>query len=278
MLKNKEGGRRTRNVPRESLPGKPLISVITVAFNGAATLQDTIHSVLRQTYDNVEYIVIDGDSADGTLDILHSHDAQIDYWLSEPDAGIYDAMNKGLALASGEIVGFLNSDDFYADATVLEQVARAFQEEALDAVYADLLYVTQDNRNIVRYWQSRLFEKGDFSRGWCPAHPTFYMRRSVVARYGVFDRSFKLAADVELMMRYLEWGGIRSKYIPNVWVRMRVGGQTNQSLKNIIRQNKEVLRALKKNAVPFSAFLFAVHKMASRARQFVSGRIRRFQE
>jgi glycosyltransferase involved in cell wall biosynthesis len=272
MWKDKKGGKRTSNVLKASQPGKPLISVITVVFNGAETLEDTIRSALGQTYDNVEYIVIDGGSADGTLEILHTYDAQIDYWISEPDAGIYDAMNKGLALASGEIVGFLNSDDFYAKTTVLEQIAQAFQDKELDAVYADLLYVSQDNRKVVRYWQSKTFENGNFAKGWCPAHPTFYTRASVVTRYGAFDQSFNLAADAELMMRYLEWGGIRSKYIPDVWIRMRVGGKTNQSLKNIVLQNKEIFRALEKNAVPFSIVLFAVSKIVNRAWQFVAGR------
>lgn len=241
------GGLRARNLLKKKHGIKPLIS-ITVVFNGAATIEHTIRSVLDQTYDNIEHIVIDGGSTDGTVDILRCYDVYLDFWISETDSGIYDAMNKGIALASGDVVGFLNADDLFADETVLEQVAEAFRDDALDACFADLVYVSRDNRKVLRLWKSRPFSPGDFATGWCPAHPTFYVRKSVLDRYGGFDKSFKLAADFELMMLLLEQDKIRTAYFPRVWVRMRVGGQTNQSWKNILMQNKEIMLALKKMA------------------------------
>jgi glycosyltransferase involved in cell wall biosynthesis len=251
------------------------ITVITVCYNSASTIGDTLRSIASQSYKDLEHLVIDGGSTDGTLEIVRAWEGHRLRLVSEPDEGIYDAMNKGLALAAGGIVGFLNADDFYADQTVLEQIANVFQDEKVDACYADLVYVSQDNRRVVRYWESKPFTKGDFALGWCPAHPTFYVRKSVVDRNGCFDKSFRLAADAELMMRYLEREEIRSTYKPGVWVRMRLGGQTNQSLSNVVRQNKEVLRALRKNGVPFSTTLFAATKVANRVRQFFTGRVRR---
>jgi glycosyltransferase involved in cell wall biosynthesis len=228
-----------------------------------------------QGHADVEHLVIDGSSKDGTLEIVRSHSNPQIHLISEPDKGIYDAMNKGLALASGEIVGFLNSDDFYADGAVLAKIANAFQDPVVEACYADLVYVTQDTSRVVRYWKSKPFTKGDFAKGWCPAHPTFYVRRSVIERLGYFDQSYKLAADVELMMRYLERGQVRTAYIPHLLVRMRLGGATNQSWKNIVQQNKEIFAALRKNGIPFSIIWFLVNKVISRLWQFAVGRARR---
>ncbi len=251
------------------------ISVITVAYNGEKTIADTLDAVAIQTHTDVEHLVIDGASQDGTVEIVRSHANPKIRLLSEPDKGIYDAMNKGLALACGEIVGFLNSDDFYADSTVLAKIASAFQDPAVDACYADLVYVTQDNSRVVRYWKSKPFIKGDFAKGWCPAHPTFYVRKSVIERLGLFDREFKLAADFEFMVRYLERDKIPAVYIPHVLVRMRLGGATNQSWKNIVLQNKEIFAALRKNGVPFSSMWFVANKVVSRLWQFAAGRVRR---
>jgi glycosyltransferase involved in cell wall biosynthesis len=219
--------------------------------------------------------VVDGASTDETLALVSNHHNSNIRLVSEPDKGIYDAMNKGFALATGEVVGFLNSDDFYADSAVIAKIANAFQDPAVDACYADLVYVTQDNSRVVRYWKSKPFTKGDFAKGWCPAHPTFYVRKSVIERLGFFDLSYKLAADMEFMMRYLECGQVRAAYIPHVLVRMRLGGATNQSWKNIVYQNKEIFSALRKNGVPFSRMLFVANKVVSRLWQFVAGRVRR---
>jgi glycosyltransferase involved in cell wall biosynthesis len=253
----------------------PSISIITVCYNASKTIRDTLESVAKQSFTDFEHLIIDGGSTDGTLEIVREWTRHQLRLVSEPDEGIYDAMNKGLALASGEIVGFLNSDDFYAGPAVLQQIANAFEDNSVDACYADLVYITQDNGQVVRCWKSKSFVKGDFAQGWCPAHPTFYVRKSVVARFGLFDTSYRLAADAELMMRYLERGEVNARYVPSVWVRMRLGGKTNQSIVSIFRQNREIIRALERNAVPFSTFWFAGKKIANRARQFILGRIRR---
>ena len=253
------------------------ISIITVAFNAARTIADTFESVAAQTHPEIEHIVVDGASTDGTQEVVKRHAKHGARLISEPDKGIYDAMNKGLAQTTGEVVGFLNSDDFYADASVLAKIANAFQDPAVDACYADLVYVTQDNSRVVRYWKSKPFTKGDFAKGWCPAHPTFYVRKSVIERLGYFDQSYKLAADVEFMMRYLERGQVRAAYIPHVLVRMRLGGASNQSWDNVVQQNKEIFAALRKNGVPFSRMWFAANKVVSRLKQFVAGRIRQHQ-
>jgi GT2 family glycosyltransferase len=186
-------------------------------------------------------------------------------------------MNKGFIEATGDVIGFLNSDDFYADDAVLAKIANTFQDPAVEACYADLVYVSQDKSRVVRYWKSSPFTKGDFAKGWCPAHPTFYLRRSAIERLGYFDQSFKLAADVEFMMRYLEHGQVRAVYIPNVFVHMRLGGVTNQSWKNIFLQNKEIFSALRINRIPFSKMSFLVKKMFSRLWQFAVGRMKHHQ-
>ena len=253
------------------------ISVITVGYNSEKTIADTLNAVAIQTHSDIEHLVIDGASKDGTVEMVRRHANSKIRLVSEPDTGIYDAMNKGLTRATGEVVGFLNSDDFYADSAVLAKIANAFQDPEVDACYADLMYVTQDNSRVVRYWKSKPFTKGDFAKGWCPAHPTFYVRKSVIARLGHFDQTYKLAADVEFMMRYLECGQIRAVYIPHVLVRMRVGGASNHSWKSIVQVNKEILAALRKNGIPFSRMWFAASKVVSRLNQFVHGRIRRHQ-
>jgi glycosyltransferase involved in cell wall biosynthesis len=246
------------------------ISVITVSYNSEATIGDTVRSVASQSYENIEHLVIDGKSTDATIKVVEANRHPKLILSSEPDDGIYDAMNKGLKQATGELIGFLNSDDFYAEPTVLDKVVAAFHDDSIEACYADLVYVTPDNSRVARLWKSKAFVNGDFAKGWSPAHPTFYVRRSALARLGLFDQSFKLAADAEFMMRYLEAGKIKSVYIPNVLVRMRLGGATNQSLKNIWEQNKEIFIALHKNKIHYNAFIFIFNKIFSRVCQFAS--------
>ena len=248
------------------------VTVITVAYNSSATIADTLTSVASQSHQNFEHLVIDGKSKDTTVQVVEASLHPNLILTSAPDSGIYDAMNKGLSRASGEVIGFLNSDDFYADATVLEKVAAAFQDVSVEACFADLVYVTPDKSRVARYWKSKPFAKGDFAKGWCPAHPTFYIRKSALQRLGGFDQSFKLAADVEFMMRYLENGSVKSMYIPHVFVRMRLGGASNQSWGNVWKQNQEIFLALKKNKVPFSVVGFWAHKVLSRAWQHVAAR------
>lgn len=246
------------------------ITVITVCYNSAATIGDTLAAVARQGYKNVEHLIVDGASTDGTVDIVRQWAGHSVVLNSEPDKGIYDAMNKGFALATGDVIGFLNSDDFYADGSALEKIAAAFQDRQVEACFGDLVYVSKDTRRVIRYWKSRAFVKGDFANGWCPAHPTFYIRRSALERCGGFDCSFKLASDMEFMMRYLENGAVPAVYIPAVIVRMRVGGATNQSWRNVLKQNEEVLVALRKNKVPFSTIGFVSHKLLNRLWQYIT--------
>lgn len=246
------------------------ISIITVTYNSARTLSDCLESVASQSYQAHEHVVVDGASNDETLAILQRYKPQLAIVLSEPDGGIYHAMNKGIQLVSGDVIGFLNSDDFYAHSHVLSSVAKIFEEHPLlDACFADLIYVEQLNTSrTVRYWQSSDFASGAFSRGWCPPHPTFFVRSSVYERFGFFDLNFRIASDVELMMRFLEVHKIRVRYVSEVWVKMRLGGTTNKNLKNIWLQNREVLRALVSNGLPADPKRFFGYKLVSRGKQF----------
>lgn len=245
------------------------ISIITVCFNAASTLGDTLDSVASQTYKDVEHIVVDGGSTDGTIEILKSGRGCISSWKSETDKGIYDAMNKGIALSTGEIIGALNADDVYADNNVLATVADVFSDPGIDACYADLVYVdNRDTNRIVRYWKSRAYQVGLFKRGWMPAHPTFFVRRSVYENLGNFDLEYKLQADFELTMRFLEIYRINTTYVPKIWIKMRTGGVSNQSYRNIIKGNIEAYKACKKNSLRMLPFFTIFMKVMSRIPQF----------
>lgn len=245
------------------------ISVITVCFNSDSTIRDTIASVACQTYGNVEHIVVDGGSADRTMEVVCNAQS-VSILVSEPDRGIYDAMNKGIAMASGDVIGFLNADDIYAGSDVLEQVAKAFEDTEMDACYGDLIYVDpQDTGRAIRYWQSSPYVEGCFQRGWMPPHPTFFARRSVYEQCGNFDLTYTLAADVELMMRLLAGHRICTRYLSRVMIRMRLGGVTNKNLPNIYRQNCEVMQALAKNGMRTGWLRFIVRKLLARSVQFI---------
>ncbi len=250
--------------------GLPRVSLITVCFNSVGTIRHTVQSVAAQDYPAIEYIVIDGASTDGTVAVLEEHRDAIDRLVSEPDGGIYHAMNKGIALASGEVIGFINSDDFYPRSDSISRIMKAFVAPTIEACYGDLCYVSPvDTSSVVRYWKSSPFRRRSFLRGWCPPHPTFLVRRNVYERHGSFDPQYGVAADIELMMRFLEVHEITAEYIPEVLVHMRIGGATNRSLKNILRQNKEILRAMKRHGLRPSLARFAGGKVISRGRQFV---------
>ena len=242
------------------------ISIITVTLNNASVIKKCLDSLKSQKYNNVEHIIVDGGSTDKTLSILKSRNKQLSVVLSEPDKGIYDAMNKGIKLATGEIIGFLNSDDFYLNNKVISKVVKEFEKDSfLDACYSDLIYVDQFNiSKSIRYVKSSKFQEGLFSKGWCPPHPTFFVRRSVYKKFGNFDLSYKFASDVDLMMRFLEKYKIKSKYIPEVWVKMRMGGVSNKNLKNIWLQNKEIIHSFNKNNLSVNLLKFLVLKIISR--------------
>jgi glycosyltransferase involved in cell wall biosynthesis len=247
------------------------ISIITVTYNCELVLSDCLNSVASQKYKNIEHIIIDNASTDGTISLLNAKRDQLALLVSEKDEGIYHAMNKGIKLATGDIIGFLNSDDFYINNEVISKVASEFKKEiSLEACYSDLVYVNKNyTSKIVRYFKSCEFKKGLFSKGWCPPHPTFFVRKSVYEKYGNFNLDYCLAADVELMMRFFEVHKIKSYYIPEVWVKMRMGGITNKSLKNILIQNLEILNSLKKNGLRANPVIFFLYKLISRAIQFL---------
>ncbi|MFA6312392.1 MAG: glycosyltransferase family 2 protein [Sterolibacterium sp.] len=241
---------------------------MTACYNSASTIEDTLASVAAQTHPDIEHIIVDGCSTDGTMEIVNRHRDRLAQVVSAPDKGIYDAMNKGIALASGEVVGFLNSDDFFASAGELECVAKAFEDPAVEACHADLVYVARHHPGqVVRYWKSNDYRYGQFRAGWMPAHPTFYVRRAIYEKFGGFDLQFRLQADFELAMRLLEVHRIKSVYIPRVLVKMRVGGATNSSLGNILQGNLEAYRACLKNGLPVTP-LFMLRKILSRIPQF----------
>ena len=247
------------------------ISLVTATWNSAATIGDTLRSVNAQTHPDVEQIVVDGGSGDATLAIVRDQGLRVAVLVSEPDRGIYDAMNKGLRLARGDVIGLINSDDFLAGPSVLAKVASVFGDLSVDAVYGDLCYVAQNEPSrVVRYWRSSPFRSGLFARGWAPPHPTLYIRRSLYEQYGGFDLAYPLAADLELMARYFEVHRLRARYVPEVFVHMRTGGATNRSLTNIARQNREIWRALRKHGLAGSMAGFALRKVASRLRQFIA--------
>lgn len=226
------------------------VSVVTAVFNRVDTVGQALASVQAQTWPAVEHIVVDGASTDGTLDVLQAQRERIAVLVSEPDDGIYDALNKGLALASGDVVGWMHSDDFYANDGVLEQVARAFADPNVDGVYGDLDYVAKDAPDrVIRHWRSGDYDSRRLGYGWMPPHPTLFLRRSVIERWGGFDTSFRIAADYEAILRYLGRGRIRLAYVPEVLIKMRVGGESNRSLARIARKSLEDYRALRANGV-----------------------------
>lgn len=223
-------------------------SIITVAYNSAATIGDTLASIAAQDYPLVEHLVVDGASTDETLAVV----ARFPHAkaLSEPDKGLYDAMNKGLKLVTGDVVGILNSDDFYAHPQVLSHVAALMDETGADALYADLEYVDhRDTQRIVRHWKSGKYEDHDFLSGWMPPHPTFFVRRTVYERLGGFDTRLRCSADYELMLRFLFKNNVSVCYLPQVIVRMRTGGMSNASLGHRLRANREDREAWRMNGL-----------------------------
>jgi glycosyltransferase len=246
------------------------ITIITVAYNSAATIADTLRSVAAQTHPDIEHIVIDGASTDATLERVRAHGAHVSRLVSEADSGIYHAMNKGLALATGEMVGFLNADDMLADPRTIADIAHAAETE-IDAVYGDLVYVMEESANtVVRYWRGGPFQPHSFRYGWMPPHPTLYVRRSALVLCGGFDVRLRIAADYEFMLRYLRSPGIRVAYLPKVLVRMRTGGASNRSLGALWTKSREDLSAMRQNEVGGLLTLFC--KNARKLPQFFRAR------
>ena len=230
-----------------------LVTIITVVRNGERTIEDAIDSVRSQAYPRIEHIVIDGASTDGTAAILKRREGDVAAWISEPDRGIYDAMNKGLSRASGEIVGFLNADDLYADTQVIDRVVEEFRKEPVGIVYGDLIIVSPDDpEKIIRYYDSSHFTPEKFAYGWMPAHPTVFVTREHYLRSGGYRDDYTIAADYELLLRLMWKERLPAMYMRGVMVKMRAGGVSTRSWRSNIVLNKEIMRACRENGLPTS--------------------------
>ena len=244
------------------------VSIITVAFNSAQYIEDCIKSVLSQSYPNIEYIVIDGGSTDGTVDIIKKFESKISKWISEPDEGIYDALNKGIKLASGTVIGILHSDDFYTSNKVLEKVSNVFIENPnAEGCYGDLCYVYPNNSNkIIRYWRAGDFDREKTKYGWMPPHPTCFFKTEVYKNYGRFDKSYKIASDYEILLRFIYKHKIKLIYLNEVITAMRLGGKSNKSVSNILMKMREDYKIMKKYRLP--AYLTLPFKNLRKLPQF----------
>ena len=231
------------------------LSIITVCYNSISTITDTIESVLSQSCSNIEYIIIDGGSEDGTLEVINRYKEKIYHIVSESDYGIYDAINKGINLATGDVIGILNSDDYYSDEFVLEKVLSVFSDKKVDAIFADLVYVHPDKlNNVVRYYSAADFSLTKFAYGWMPPHPTFFVKREIYEKYGLFKTDYKIAADFELLARFLVRHKISYHYLPEVIVKMRTGGLSTRNIKSNWILNKEIIRACRENNISTNFF------------------------
>lgn len=252
------------------------VSIITVTRNSEKYLSDCINSVRRQNYKNIEHIIIDGKSTDGTLDVILQNLNHISYWISETDRGMYDAINKGIEMATGDIVGILNSDDVFASADSVKSIVDCFETCDTDSVYGDLVYVDANNtQKILRYWKGVSYKRSRFRYGWMPAHPTFYVRRKLIKKYGLYENHYYTAADYEFMARYLFLNKVSSQYIDTMLVKMRTGGLSNENLKSRLRANRRDFLAMKKNKIPFS-FIVSILKPLIKLPQFNSRYARQY--
>lgn len=230
------------------------ISIITATYNSEKTLKVCLDSVLNQTYKSIEYIIVDGNSTDGTLELVRSMQKIHDHILliSEPDKGIYDALNKGIKKATGDVIGFVHSDDFLATSNTIQNIADVFKKEDVDGVYGNLHYVRFDNINsIVRNWNSQIFTQKLLNRGWMPAHPTLFLKKTVYLTNGSFNLDYRIAADYDFVLRIFKKPEYKFHYLPEVITKMRVGGASNRSLKNLLLKTTEDLRAARLNKIPF---------------------------
>ena len=231
------------------------ISIITVVWNNKATIKDAIDSVLSQTHKDIEYIIIDGASSDGTIEIVKSYGDKITKFVSEPDKGLYDAMNKGISLCSGDVVGILNSDDFYIDEFVISKVVKEFEDKKCDSVYADLVFVKPENLDkTVRYYDSSHFTPSKFAYGWMPAHPTFFVKKETYDKYGVFRTDLKIGSDFDILARFLYTEKISYSYMKEVLVKMRTGGVSTGGLKATWQIAKEQLQVCEDNGIDTNIF------------------------
>lgn len=244
------------------------LSLITASYNSARTIGDTLRSVNAQTYPNIEYLIVDGASKDDTMDIVAREGQRVTRAVSESDKGIYDAYNKGLRAATGDVIGYLNSDDYYCAPDVLENVMKAFEDPTVEAVHADLVYVDPiDTSKIERHWKSRPASAENLRRGFIPAHPTLFLTKAAYEKIGEYDTNYRLAADYDFMLRAFFVHRIKSVYLPQIWVRMRSGGATGGTAASIIRQNDEIRASQQAHGLHYPKALFFAHKVLDRSVQ-----------
>ena len=227
------------------------VSIITCTYNSASTIVETVASITNQTYPDIEYIIIDGNSEDRTLELAKASSDRIALIISEPDKGIYDALNKGLKKSSGDIIGLLHSDDELTSDTIIEEVIKKFNQTSADIVYGDLIYVSNMNKDkIVRYWKGNPFDRNLINKGWMPAHPAMFIRRDVYLKYGPYDIQYHISADYDLILRLMQISDLKIEYLPRVITKMRKGGVSNRNLRNIFLKSREDYRIIKKNGLP----------------------------
>lgn len=239
------------------------ISIITVSYNSAATIRDTLESVLAQTYKDIEYLVVDGDSTDGTLEIIKEFEPKFKgrmHWISEPDNGLYDAMNNGIRMATGDIVGIINSDDFYIHPDVIEKVADTFQfQNSLEAVFGDVRFARGNNIDkTIRYYSAKKFTPKRFRFGFMPPHPTFFTKKDNFEKYGYYHTNFTIASDYELLIRFLYTHQLKYQYIPLDMMKMRIGGKSTVSIKSNWILNEEIVRACRENGIYTNMFILSL--------------------
>jgi glycosyltransferase len=246
------------------------VSIITATYNSEATISDCMNSVLNQSYKNIEYILMDGGSQDSSLEIIEKAsklNTNI-IFKSEPDKGIYDALNKGIARATGTIIGFVHSDDFLADNDVIANIVEKFNTENADGVYGDLHYVSYENSNkIIRNWVSKPYNKKLLKNGWMPAHPTLFLKKEIYDTYGLFNMSYKIAADYDFILRVFQQKNLNFCYLKKTLIKMRVGGVSNNSVKNILQKTKEDFQAIKENNI--GGFGTILLKNITKIKQFI---------
>lgn len=233
------------------------ISIITIVYNNVNSLQNTFDSIAEQTYNNIEYIVVDGGSKDGTVDLIQKNEHLITKWVSEPDKGLFDALNKGIKMCTGDVIGVLHSDDIYYDKNTISNIAHAFEEsQHIDAVFSDIVFISKENPNkIIRRYSSKKWNPNKFVWGYMPAHTAFFVKKKCYDTLGLYKTDYKISADYELLIRFLKINNVKYKYLPTICTKMRVGGLSTQGFKSLTVLNKEIIRACKENGLYTNNFM-----------------------
>ena len=246
------------------------VSIITIVLNQKNFIESCINSIRTQTHTDIEHIIIDGGSTDGTKEIIEKYKNQIFRFVSEPDRGIYYAMNKGISMAGGDIIGFLNADDFYTNEGIIKSVVDVFRESNVDSCYGDINYVKRDDISVItRIWKSGDYSLNKFKKGWFPPHPTFFVKRDIYTKFGNFNTDFRFSADVELMIRFLCKYGISTEYIPRILIKMRDNGESNKNYINITKSVWECYKAMEYNSINVS-MLYIIDTLLFRLRQKIA--------